>query len=181
MKIRQSNETDRANIEAVHILAFGKQQGPEIARLVHNLFDDPTARPLLSLVCLEGKKITGHVLFTKVVLRHSPEPVEARILAPLAVVPEVQGKGIGKKLILEALHHLKESGVDLVFVLGHPEYYPRAGFTPAGVHALHAPYPIPAEHAGAWMVQELRTGIIGNIQGTIQCSEALNRPEYWRE
>jgi predicted N-acetyltransferase YhbS len=168
-------------IETVHRLAFGEEQGPKISRLVHDLFDDPTATPLLSLVCVEGNEITGHVFFTKAVLQHSPEPVEVRILAPLAVVPGAQGRGIGANLIREGLRQLKESGVDLVFVLGHPDYYPRAGFSPAGIHGFDAPYPIPAEHAGAWMVQELRSGVIGNARGTVHCSQDLNRPEHWRE
>jgi predicted N-acetyltransferase YhbS len=181
MNIRQSVGSEKTRIEAVHRLAFGEEQGPEISRLVHEMFDDPTARPLLSLVCAEGKEIIGHVFFSKAVLQHCPKPVKVRILAPLAVVPGAQGRGIGKKLILEGLRQLEKSGVDLVFVLGHPDYYPRAGFTPAGIHGFDAPYPIPAEHAGAWMVQELRAGVIGNTQGTVQCSDVLNRPEHWSE
>lgn len=181
VKIRNSVESDKAHIETVHMRAFGARQGDEIARLVHDLFNDPTARPILSLVCDEEKEITGHVLFTKAEVTQSPEPVEARILAPLAVVPEAQGRGIGGMLIQEGLRQLRQSHVDLVFVLGHPDYYPRSGFTPAGIHGFNAPYPIPPQHAGAWMVQELRPGIMGKGRGTVQCADALSRPEHWRE
>ena len=83
--------------------------------------------------------------------------------------------------IKEGLNQLRNSGVDLVFVLGHPEYYPRFGFTPAGVLGFEAPYPIPDEHAGAWMVQELKQGVIGRVKGKIQCSEVLNQSQHWRE
>ena len=76
---------------------------------------------------------------------------------------------------------MKESGVQLVFVLGHPDYYPRSGFKPAGVLGYEAPYPIPAENADAWMVQELFSGIIGRVRGTVKCSDAMNQPEHWRE
>jgi putative acetyltransferase len=72
-------------------------------------------------------------------------------------------------------------GVELVFVLGHPGYYPRHGFTPAGVLGFHAPYPIPEKNADAWMVQELHPGVIGRARGKILCADAINRPEYWRE
>jgi len=181
METRESTLSDRPHIETVHPRAFGEEKGAEIAGLVHDLFGDPTATPLLSLVAVEGAELIGHILFTKATLTQTVEPVSAHILAPLAVVPEAQNKGVGGKLIQEGLRYLRESGVGLVFVLGHPDYYPRSGFTPAGVHGLNAPYPIPVEHAGAWMVQELCPGVVGRVRGTVQCSEALNRPEHWRE
>ena len=76
---------------------------------------------------------------------------------------------------------MSETGVELVFVLGHPEYYPRHGFKPAGVHGFEAPYPIPDKHANAWMVQELHPGVIGNVNGKVICADMLNQPEHWRE
>jgi predicted N-acetyltransferase YhbS len=181
MKIRESSLLDRPLIESVHMQAFGEQQGGEIAGLVHDLFGDPTAQPLLSLVCVEGEQITGHILFSKAVVTQSPEPVNARILAPLAVVPEARGRGRGGNLVQEGLRQLQQSQVELVFVLGHPGYYPRFGFTPAGALGFEAPYPMPDEHAAAWMVQELCPGIIGSVRGTVQCSDVLNKPEHWKE
>ena len=49
---------------------------------------------------------------------------------------------------------MAESGVELVFVLGHPDYYPRHGFKPAGALGFEAPYPIPDKNVNAWMVQK---------------------------
>jgi putative acetyltransferase len=69
----------------------------------------------------------------------------------------------------------------LVFVLGHPDYYPRHGFEPAGPQGLDAPYPIPAAHEDAWMVLALRPGVIGKLRGRVVCADALDKPEYWRE
>jgi putative acetyltransferase len=96
-------------------------------------------------------------------------------------VPDFQKQGIGGKLIEYGLQVLSESMVDLVFVLGHPEYYPRYGFKPAGNLGFDAPYPIPAKNADAWMIQALRPGVIGAFGGKIICAEKLNKPEYWRE
>jgi putative acetyltransferase len=83
--------------------------------------------------------------------------------------------------IEKGLRHLTKTGVDLVFVLGHPEYYPRYGFKPAGHLGFEAPYPIPDEHADAWMVQALRPGVIGSVSGKVRCADELNMPEHWRE
>lgn len=181
MKIRKSSELDGAEIEEIHIKAFGKEKGPEIADLVNGLLDDKTATPLLSLVAVNDDKLIGHILFTKAKVIQTTEPVSAQILAPLAVLPDAQRKGVGGQLIKDGLIQLKESGVELVFVLGHPDYYPRSGFIPAGELGFEAPYPIPEKHAGAWMVQELSAGIIGRVKGKVQCSDVLNQPEHWRE
>jgi putative acetyltransferase len=181
LEIRKSTEPDRAEIENIHTKAFGVEKGPEIAELVNGLFDDKTAMPLLSLVAVEEEKIIGHILFTKAKVTQTEEPVSAQILAPLAIFPDSQSKGVATQLIKEGLKQLKNSGVELVFVLGHPDYYPRSGFNPAGILGFEAPYHIPEEHAGAWMVQELCSGVIGRVQGKVQCSEVLNQPEHWRE
>lgn len=184
MEIRLSKEShpaERSTILAIHRQAFGAQQGEEIVQLVDDLFDDQTARPILSLVASEGETLLGHILFTKVTVSGQEGKVSAQILAPLAVTPTAQGKGIGQELITEGLKLLKESGTDLVFVLGHPAYYPKCGFIPAGQHGLFAPYPIPEEHADAWMVQDLRGTLLGKVSGTVQCSKALNEPQHWRE
>lgn len=181
MEIRKSTEADRGDIEKIHTKAFGEKKGPEIAELVNGLFDDKTAMPLLSLVAVENDQLIGHILYTKSVLTGNDKSISIQLLAPLAVLPDAQSKGVGSKLIKEGLRRLKDSGVELVFVLGHPEYYPRCGFTTAGVLGFEAPYPIPEEHADAWMVQALEEGVIGHVKGKVQCSKVLNQPQHWRE
>ncbi len=57
----------------------------------------------------------------------------------------------------------------------------RSTFKPAGALGYEAPYHIPEEHANAWMVQELSSGVIGRVGGKVQCSDVLNQPEHWRE
>lgn len=161
--------------------AFGQRQGQEIVELVNDLLEDETAKPLLSLVAEKDGKLVGHILFTTARLQPENQESSIRILAPLAVSSDVQGEGIGGVLIREGLKQLAESGVDLVFVLGHPRYYPRFGFQTAGILGFEAPYTIPSEHADAWMVQELKTGRLAKNEGKIQCSEVLNQPQYWRE
>lgn len=181
MKIRESIDSDKTDIKKIHTLAFGNEKGPEIATLVNDLFEDHTAVPIMSLVAIENKNMIGHILFTRVRITGSKTDVSAMILAPLAVLPDNQNTGIGGLLIKEGLHQLKQERVDLVFVLGHPSYYPRSGFTPAGRLGFQAPYPIPKEHANAWMVIELSDNVIGNVTGTVQCADVLNQPQHWRE
>lgn len=181
MKIREATESDRAAIDAIHMSAFGQSQGQEIVELVNSLLDDETAKTLLSLVAETDQKLVGHILFTVARIQPDDHATTVRILAPLAISSDFQGRGIGAALIREGLKHLAESGVDLVFVLGHPGYYPKFGFRAAGQFGFEAPYPIPSEHADAWMVCELKAGVIGNKEGIIQCADALNQSRHWRE
>ena len=176
--IRKSNNGDLSTVLDIERRAFGNDKEAE---LVAELLRDPTSVPRLSLLASVDGQSVGHILFTAVTVNDAENEVRASILAPLAVVPDMQGRGIGGELIKEGLRLLKASGVELVFVLGHPGYYPRFGFQPAGREGLDAPYPIPQEHANAWMVQELKAGVIQTFEGRVQCSDALTRPEHWRE
>ena len=101
------------------------------------------------------------------------------ILAPLAVVPDSQKQGAGSQLIEYGWRVLSKSAVDLVFVLGYPEYYSRFGFKPVGNLGFDAPYPIALKNADAWMVKELTPGVIGAFSGQVICADKLNKPEYW--
>jgi predicted N-acetyltransferase YhbS len=179
--IRSATDADRAAIIGVHESAFGEAQGMEIVELVNGLLDDRTAMPLLSLVAEVGGQVVGHILFTSVRIPSSLPSVSARILAPMAVSKAHQRGGIGGLLIKEGLKKLAASGVELVFVLGHPDFYRKFGFRPAGVLGYEAPYAIPIEHADAWMVQELTAGILGYARGRIQCAETLHHPRHWQE
>lgn len=181
IKIRCATDSDRAEILGVHGDAFGKEQGPEIVDLVTGLLSDKTAEPRFSFVAENGGRIVGHILFTAIRLQSNGPGISAQILAPLAVSKEHQGKGVGGLLINEGLKQLTASGFELVFVLGHPDYYPKFGFKPAGILGYEAPYAIPIENANAWMVIELKAGIIGSVSGRVQCAATLDQPEHWRE
>jgi predicted N-acetyltransferase YhbS len=178
MIIRPTNTDDLDAISMIHETAFGQN---DEALLTAALLTDPSAAPKISLIAIVDGKPVGHILFTRASLTIPKTSVTASILAPLAVVPEVQGTGIGGELIRNGLKRLADDGTDLVFVLGHPSYYPRFGFHPAGACNLDAPYPIPPQHADAWMVLSLTDGLIGTVQGQVACADALSKPEYWVE
>ena len=179
--IRKSTESDLNDVLDVEAQAFGNEEGPKIVDLVNGLLFDPTALPLLSLMAVNEDRAIGHILFTNVRISCAEKSISATILAPLAVIPDAQSQGVGGQLIEEGLRLLSESGVELVFVLGHPDYYPRHGFKPAGALGFEAPYPIPDKNANAWMVQELCTGVIDSVSSKVICADVLNQPEHWRE
>ncbi len=181
LRIRKALTTDEPAILDVIHSAFGGDEGREISQLVSALLRDETALPVISVVAEVDGHLVGHVLISCARIEGSCGEASASILAPLAVVPEHQGRGIGGGLIREGLGESRSAGCDLVFVLGHPGYYARHGFIVAGVNGFEAPYPIAEEHADAWMVQELRRGTLGKVSGLVICADSLMDPKYWRE
>jgi putative acetyltransferase len=171
-------DTDLNDILFVEREAFNSNKEADLTK---NLLADPSAKPLLSLMAFIKNQPAGHILFTKAHLLNSPREFAVSFLAPLAVVPKFQRRGVGGGLIKKGLELLSRSGVDLVFVVGHPEYYPRHGFTAAGKLGFETPSPIPEEHADAWMVHALRPDVIGSVSGTVICCDELSKPELWRE
>jgi putative acetyltransferase len=177
MLIRETTEADLKDSWAVEGAAFKTEAE---ANLTKDLLKDPTAKPILSLLAYINKQPVGHILFTKAHITNHPE-VAASFLAPLAVVPKYQKQGIGGALIKKGVELQAASGIEIVFVLGHPTYYPKYGFTPAAKYGFESTYPIPTAVADAWMVQTLRPNILGTIKGKVIGSNAMNRPENWRE
>lgn len=72
--------------------------------------------------------IEGRILFSYIDLVTEEETLQVLGLAPLAVLPEYQNRGIGSKLVEVGLEIAYERGDILVVVLGHPQFYPRFGF-----------------------------------------------------
>ena len=185
MRIEEASVTELDDVLSVERAAFGHD---DEAELVRALLADPSAEPRLSLLARVGGRPVGHILFTAARIEKplDPEsgaslPVPVVILAPLAVVPDAQRQGVGGRLIERGIGLLGHRGVGLVFVVGHPDYYPRHGFEPATPQGFSPPFPMPPEHEDAWMVRALREGLMGSIRGSVACANAMNRPEYWRE
>ncbi len=180
IQIRETNTKDTNDIMLVEERAFGFVKE---AQLTADLLNDKTAEPILSLLAFHDNKAIGHILFTRVYIdKMNTEQPLIHILAPLAIIPEYQKQGVGGLLIKEGLRRLTEMGSEMVFVLGHMEYYPKSGFIPdAKKIGFSAPYPIPDEYANAWMVQSLNPKGFVIDKGNVICSNELNKPEHWRE
>lgn len=74
--------------------------------------------------------IIGHILFSQIFIETYDGVITTIGLAPMAVKPEFQGIGIGSALVKAGLEACRVLGYSHVFVLGHPEFYPKFGFLP---------------------------------------------------
>ena len=179
IQIRETNPNDFNHIMEVEKQAFGYDKE---AKLVAELLTDTSAEPIISLIAFHNQEAVGHILFTRAYFAEQTEQPMMHILAPLAVKPKYQNRGIGGLLIKTGLQILQSRGSNLVFVLGHKEYYPKYGFIPnANRLGYPAPYPMPEEYSDYWMVQPLGDKGFDVGKGKVKCSDELNKPEHWRD
>ncbi|MGC4376647.1 N-acetyltransferase [Fictibacillus sp. Mic-4] len=170
--IRQEVPEDYKMTEAVVKNAFANMEFSDKKEheLVSRLRKSDAFVPELSLVAILGEKIIGHILLSKIKIVNGHHPVESLALAPVSVLPEHQHKGIGKRLIAEALQKAKELGYCSVVVLGHPGYYPKFGFKKASSWGIKAPFEVPDE---AFMALELRENTLDHVSGVVEYPEAF--------
>jgi putative acetyltransferase len=138
--IREEKRGDREVIRRIHEAAFGRR---EEADIVDKLLQ--SCGNLLSLVAIADGLPVGHILFSPVAIEYRAassagpgEPILGMGLAPMAVLPEYQSRGIGSQLVREGLSRLRAVSTPFVIVLGHPDYYPRFGFKPASRHGIRS-------------------------------------------
>jgi putative acetyltransferase len=156
----EKGEYDTA-IHEINVLGFGRE---DEARLVENLRKSPDFIPELSLVAVKDKRVVGHILFSRIAIQTKTGSFAAMSLAPMAVHPEFQKQGIGSKLIRQGFARCRKLGHKIVVVVGHPNYYPRFGFTSARAKGLEAPFLVPDE---AFMVIEIAPGALNGISGMV--------------
>jgi len=163
LTIRQENKVDYKEIHKLNLLAF---EDKEEAILVDLLRKNNEFIPQLSLVALLNNIIVGHILFTKIkIIDDNKNEYESLALAPMAVLPTYQKKGIGGKLINKGLDIATKLNFKSVIVLGHEHYYPKFGFVPTVKWNIKPPFEVPAN---AFMGIELVKNSLENVNGIVK-------------
>jgi putative acetyltransferase len=156
--IRDETPDDHDAIREVNRLAFGQD---DEGRLVDALRAGGHVRA--SLLAEVDGRVVGHILFSALPIATPLGTVEAMALAPMAVIPDLQRRGIGSALVREGLRTCAGRGQRVVVVLGHPAFYTRFGFTPELARRLKAPFSGPA-----FMALELIPGALEGIEGEVR-------------
>jgi putative acetyltransferase len=160
--IRPETSADYPAVYKVNQLAFnGRDSEPGLVEAVRK---SDGYIPELSLVAEEDGQVVGHILFSRIVIETPDGTIPALSLAPMAVLPGHQNKGIGSALVRAGMEACKQLGHGVVIVLGHPNYYPRFGFSAALAEPLECPY---GAVGGAWMAAETIPGALKDIRGKV--------------
>ncbi|KAK2963301.1 putative N-acetyltransferase GCN5 [Blattamonas nauphoetae] len=120
----------------------------------------------LDLVAEYDGKIIGNIMYTKSYV-NSPDGTRHEILTfgPLSVHPDYQRKGIGQLLMKHSMDRAREMKFRGISILGHPEYYPRAGFKNSGVFGITDKEGNSPPHM---MTIELEDGSLSGISGIFE-------------
>ncbi|GAA5317542.1 MAG: N-acetyltransferase [Candidatus Pelagadaptatus aseana] len=152
----------------------GETEGKVIGELVANLITTTSVDDLLGFVARVDDRIAGCIFFSRFTV---PDGSLAFLLSPVAVATQLQGTGIGQRLIRYGLNQLKIAGAELVFTYGDPNYYSRVGFQQIDESCIRPPYPL-SQPIG-WMAQLLEGGDVPSMSGQTQCVSAFSDPAYW--
>ena len=89
----------------------------------------------------DASGVVGHIAFSRAYLEASDgAKLRAAFLTPLGVRPDRQRQGVGLALLRHALDALEQRGETLFFVVGHPTYYPKAGFRAVAFDEVESPW-----------------------------------------
>ncbi|MFO1040936.1 MAG: N-acetyltransferase [Planctomycetaceae bacterium] len=162
--IRPEQSRDVVGIRAVNEAAFDTSTEADIVDMLRR-----NCEQFISFVAVE-QEVVGHILFTPVTIDSQSEQTVGMGLAPLAVSPQQQRRGIGCLLVERGLAELRSRAVPFVVVLGHPEFYGRFGFMRASNLGLTCQWNVPDE---AFMAIILDRTAMDGVAGI-----ARYRPEF---
>jgi putative acetyltransferase len=164
MRIRQERRDDYPLVRAVNRAAFETSAEADLVDVLR-----VRAHPVVSLVAEENATIVGHIFFSPVTLGVEPALTLAG-LAPMAVAPACQRRGIGSALVKTGLDACRQVGFRAVVVLGHAGFYPRFGFAPASRFDLKSTYDVPDD---VFMAVELVDGALRGKSGIVRYHPAF--------
>ena len=165
-RIRPYRAEDAAAVREVHLQAFdGRGDEPRLVELLHAAGAAPVS--LVAASQPDGR-VVGHLLFSPVQIGGRETNLPKMVgLAPVGVLPEYQGRGIGSSLIREGLDACREADYGAAVVLGEPGYYTRFGFERASGKGLGNEYGVDEY----FMVVELINGTLDSVSGTVRYRE----------
>ena len=166
VKIRRETQNDHEIVFELVKGAFANEAYSDHSEhfLVERLRQSEAFIPGLSMVAELDNRVVGYILLTKIQIKNDQKSFDSLALAPVAVLPEYQGKGIGGQLITEAHEQARALGFRSIVLLGHQHYYPRFGYKRSSEYSIRLPFEAPEENC---MVLELLEGGLNGVSGTV--------------
>lgn len=154
--------------------AEGEQEGTLIGRLAYALAARTDDTEIICIGAFEDRSMIGAIFFTR--LRFD-EPIEAYMLAPVAVSTAHQGKGVGQALISFGLRELKNRSVAVAVTYGDPGFYSKTGFQALSETVIQAPLPLSMPEG--WLGQALSDKTIPILRSRPVCVQEFDSLDFW--
>jgi len=116
------------------------EEGALIGNLVRELLSRTAPDDIHVVFADDGAGLAAALVFSR--LSFSADARTVFLMAPVAVIPAHQARGVGKQMIAHGLEMLRQEGVHVVFTYGDPGYYERTGFAPVSEAFAAAPFPL---------------------------------------
>lgn len=171
LRIREERAFDHERVYRIHESVFAghreallgerlrHDEQSQISLVAERVTDPETGRHLS-----EGEGgLLGHVMASRVDLVGYPDRA-LMALAPLAVLPQHQRHGIGKRLVVSAVKRCRLLGVGAVVAAGHVDFYSHLGFHPARHYGLYCNR---NDVPGAFVAFELVAGYLDGLGGEV--------------
>lgn len=168
IKIRKETKEDFRSVFELIRSAFKEEALSDHKEqfLVERLRNSDSFNPELSLVAESNGKIIGYILLTEIKIEDIGKDSSTSLaLAPVAVLPDYQGNGVGSKLIKAAHDKAKGLGYGSVVLLGHENYYPKFRYRPTKEFGIKLPFEVPEANC---MAIELTENALQNVTGIVK-------------
>jgi predicted N-acetyltransferase YhbS len=162
IRVRTETETDHGAVNRLVAAAFGRAAEAEAVAALRS------SPGVTSLVAVESGEVIGHVMLSPVTVDGS---AAAPGLAPLAVRPDRQRRGVGGVLVRAAIEACRRRGDRAVFVLGDPGYYGRFGFADAAPFGLRYHEPVAP---GTFQLLEISPGSLSGLTGEVRYHQTFD-------
>ena len=176
MHIRVATRLDGGVVREVHQCAFSEDERDVVSELAVRLLFEETTPATFSLVAECDDAVVGHAAFSPVRIAID-ENVRGYILAPLAVKPAYQGRGVGSQLIESGKEQLLQLGAQLLFVYGDPAFYSKFGFHHDAADRYTPPYTL--KYPYGWQACVLGECNMPKAPRAIACVASLSDPKLW--
>lgn len=178
MNFRILDKDGKEEVASLFASVFASSEGEQEGKLIGSLASGLAARTdnqeIISIGAYEDGSMIGAIFFTR--LRFD-EPIEAYMLAPVAVGTAHQGRGVGQALINFGLQELKGRGAMLAVTYGDPAFYSKVGFRALSGDVIQAPMPLSMPEG--WLGQPLSGEAIPILKSRPRCVQEFANPDYW--
>jgi len=163
--LRNEQAGDTEAIADLVTAAFGQ---PAEALLIDDLRRAGALR--VSVVATQDGVIRAHAAASPMAWASGGQAV-VFALAPVAVAPVAQGRGLGRAVVKAAIIAATNQGAELLTVLGDPGWYAGFGFVPADTTGLS----IEGYAFGdAFRILELKLGVLQHTRGSLRWHAAFD-------
>jgi predicted N-acetyltransferase YhbS len=158
--LRPETAADQPAIEALHDHAFGPGR---FARTAARLREGVAADPDLSLVATVEGRLAGSVKISPIRIGDQP----ALLLGPLAVDPDFEKRGIGRRLVKATIAEATARGHRLMLLVGDAPYYGPLGFHRVDPEKVRLPGPVDPRRV---LLCELVEGAAATAEGMVSAA-----------